>query len=173
MKGYTDEMMAAGKHLDDEDVVCYILTGLDVDFNPFVEAFTAKIEPQTLSDLYFQLLTAKVRVEEQKEFQQQQINVNAAFRGDTGSRGPMRGRCNGASRGGRGGGHSNNDVCGKIYCRYVAKLAMVRLDASSALMQVTQEKTSLQMRPALDTMWTRFGTPTRVLPTTLPLNCTS
>jgi hypothetical protein len=50
MKGFADEVAAAGKRLD--EVICYILAGLDVDFNPFVEAFTAKTEPQTLNDLY-------------------------------------------------------------------------------------------------------------------------
>jgi hypothetical protein len=63
MKGFADEMAAAGKRLDDEDVICYILAGLDVDFNPFVEAFTAKTKPQTLHDLYSQLLIAEAWVE--------------------------------------------------------------------------------------------------------------
>jgi hypothetical protein len=39
MKGFADEMAAAGKRLDDEEVICYILAGLDQEFNPFVEAF--------------------------------------------------------------------------------------------------------------------------------------
>jgi hypothetical protein len=63
MKGYTDEMAGAGKHLDDEEVITYILAGLDIDFNPFVEVFTTKTEPYTLNDLYSQLLTAEARVE--------------------------------------------------------------------------------------------------------------
>jgi hypothetical protein len=45
MKGYADEMATAGKRLYDEDAICYILTDLDFEFNPFVEAFTAKIDP--------------------------------------------------------------------------------------------------------------------------------
>jgi hypothetical protein len=52
MKGFVDEMAAADKRLEDEEVICYILAGLDVDFNPFVEAFTAKTDPQMLHDLY-------------------------------------------------------------------------------------------------------------------------
>jgi hypothetical protein len=44
MKGYVDEMAAVRKCLKDEDVIYYILAGLDFDFNPFVEAFTAKTE---------------------------------------------------------------------------------------------------------------------------------
>jgi hypothetical protein len=45
MKGFTDEMAAAGKRLNDEEVITYILAGLDFEYNPFVEAFTAKTEP--------------------------------------------------------------------------------------------------------------------------------
>jgi hypothetical protein len=52
MKGFTDEMAAVGKHLDDEEVITYILAGLDFEYNPFVEAFMVKTEPQTLNDLY-------------------------------------------------------------------------------------------------------------------------
>jgi hypothetical protein len=36
MTGYADEMVAAKKRLDDEEVITYILTRLDVNFNPFV-----------------------------------------------------------------------------------------------------------------------------------------
>jgi hypothetical protein len=87
MKGFVNEMAVAGKRLEDEEVICYILVGLDVDFNPFVEAFTAKIEPRTLHDLYSQLLIAEARVESQKE--QQQISVHAAYRdGGRGGRAP-------------------------------------------------------------------------------------
>jgi hypothetical protein len=63
MKGFMDEMVAAGKRLDDEDVICYILIGLDFEYNPFVEAFTSKTEAQTLNDLYSQLLMVEARVE--------------------------------------------------------------------------------------------------------------
>jgi hypothetical protein len=45
MKGFTDEMAAADKRLYDEDVICYILVYLNFEFNPFVEAFTAKTDP--------------------------------------------------------------------------------------------------------------------------------
>jgi hypothetical protein len=63
MKGFINEMAAADKRLEDEEVTCYILVGLDFDYNPFIEAITAKTEPQMLNDLYSQLLTAEARVE--------------------------------------------------------------------------------------------------------------
>jgi hypothetical protein len=59
MKGFADELAAAGKCLDDEEVVTYILAGLDFEYNPFVESFITKTKPQMLNDLYSQLLTAE------------------------------------------------------------------------------------------------------------------
>jgi hypothetical protein len=45
MKGIiTDEMAAAGKPLEDEDIISYVLTGLDHDYNLFVENVTGKAE---------------------------------------------------------------------------------------------------------------------------------
>jgi hypothetical protein len=80
MKGFIDEMAVIGKRLDDEVVIYYILAGLDHEFNAFIEAFMAKMELQTLHDLFSQLLTAEARVEAQKELQQHlQLSVNAAF----------------------------------------------------------------------------------------------
>jgi hypothetical protein len=118
MKGFTNEMAAADKRLDDEEVISYILAGLDIDFNPFVEAFTAKTKPQTLNDLYSQLLISEARVEAQKE--QQQINVNAAFRGSgRGGRGHMHGCSDGGFRGCGGGRHGDHG--NKIPCQVYGK----------------------------------------------------
>jgi hypothetical protein len=63
MKGFTDKMAVAAKRLDDDEVICYILVGLDFEFNPFVEVFVSKTEPQTLHDLFSQLLTVEAQVE--------------------------------------------------------------------------------------------------------------
>jgi hypothetical protein len=133
MKGFANEMAAINKRLEDEEVICYILAGLDVDFNPFIEAFTAKTEPQTLNDLYSQLLIAEARVESQKE--QQQISANAAYHGGSrGGHGPMCGHEDGGFRG-RGGGHNGGrgnkgpcQVCGKT--SHSALRCYKRFDAS-------------------------------------------
>jgi hypothetical protein len=125
MKGFIDEMATVGKRLEDEEVICYILAGLDVDFNPFVKAFTAKTEPQTLHDLYSQLLITEARVESQKE--QQHISVHAAYGG--GGRGGH--GDGGFRRGGRNGGRGNKipcQVCGKT--GHSALRCYKRLDAS-------------------------------------------
>jgi hypothetical protein len=66
MRGYADEMAAVEKPLDDDDVVSYILNGLDVDYNSLIEqvnGMTEMISPETL---YSRLLDTEARVVSQK-----------------------------------------------------------------------------------------------------------
>jgi hypothetical protein len=65
MKSYADGMAAAGKQLDDDDIVSYILSGLDAEYNPMVESICTKTEPTTLSDLYAQMLSIEARLDAQ------------------------------------------------------------------------------------------------------------
>jgi hypothetical protein len=51
MRGYADEMAVARKLIDDDDVVSYILNGLDADYNSQIEqvnGMTEMISPETL-----------------------------------------------------------------------------------------------------------------------------
>ena len=52
MKTLADEMASAGRKLEDEELVSYILTGLDLDFDPVVSAVTARVEPISVAELY-------------------------------------------------------------------------------------------------------------------------
>jgi hypothetical protein len=52
-----DEMAAARKVLDQDEMVSYILAGLDLEYNFWVSAMAAYVEPVTLGDLYSQILT--------------------------------------------------------------------------------------------------------------------
>ncbi|WVZ97946.1 hypothetical protein U9M48_043442 [Paspalum notatum var. saurae] len=54
--GLADEMALAGKKLEDEDLVSYILAGLDEDFNPLVTSITTRVEPITVGELYSQMI---------------------------------------------------------------------------------------------------------------------
>jgi hypothetical protein len=96
IKNLADEMAAAGKPLDEEDVISYVLAGLnDEAYNGFVAAITAVIKADkyfSLSDLYSQLLSYDARLEDQNPTSDS--FVNAATRG---GRGGYRG-------GGRSGG---------------------------------------------------------------------
>jgi hypothetical protein len=108
MRGYVDEMVAAGKPLDDDDVVSYILNGLDADYNSLIEqvnGMTKTISPETL---YSRLLDTEARVASQKmQREQYHMVANAAARGGGG-------RNRQANRGGyhdnrSGGGRSNSN----------------------------------------------------------------
>jgi hypothetical protein len=56
MKALGDDMAAAGRKLDDEELVEYILTGLGEDFTLVISAMCARAEPISVGELYTQLL---------------------------------------------------------------------------------------------------------------------
>jgi hypothetical protein len=116
MKGFMDEMVAAGKPLEDENFIAYLLDGLDNDYNSFIENVSTRSDPLSVSDVYAQFLAAKSIFDLQNA--QQQASVNAATRGgrtgsnrgghggDGGNHGGFRGgRSNGEGRGGFGRGY--------------------------------------------------------------------
>jgi hypothetical protein len=51
------------KKLDDEELISYILAGLDYEYNSLVSSIAARVEPVTLSDMYSQLLAFEMRLE--------------------------------------------------------------------------------------------------------------
>jgi len=63
MKSLGDEMAAAGRHLDDDELVEYIITGLGEDFTSLVTALTARVEPISVGELYSQLLNFETRMD--------------------------------------------------------------------------------------------------------------
>jgi hypothetical protein len=80
MKGFTDEMGAAGKPLEDEDFVSHMLAGLDHDYNSFVENSTGKDE-LSLGTLYSGLLATESRLDLQSSQSQSSVNVVVCGRG--------------------------------------------------------------------------------------------
>jgi hypothetical protein len=52
MKALADEMASAGKKLDDEDLISYILAGLDSDFDPVISTVSTRVEAITVGELY-------------------------------------------------------------------------------------------------------------------------
>jgi len=102
MKTLADEMASAGRKLEDEELVSYILTGLDLDFDPVVSAVTARVEPISVAELYTQLISHEQRLE-MRSGDGNQSSANMASRGDRGGSGN---RSGGGGRGGSGGsGH--------------------------------------------------------------------
>jgi hypothetical protein len=61
MKGFTGEMATAGKPLEDDDFISYVMAGLDQDYNSFVENITGKTEI-SMGALYSQLLAAEAQL---------------------------------------------------------------------------------------------------------------
>jgi hypothetical protein len=57
MCALSDEMSAARKALDDEEMVSYILASLDIEYNYVVSAILARVEPISVNELYGQLLS--------------------------------------------------------------------------------------------------------------------
>jgi hypothetical protein len=51
------------KKLDDEELISYILAGLDYEYNSLVSSIAARVEPVTLGDMYSQLLAFEMRLE--------------------------------------------------------------------------------------------------------------
>jgi hypothetical protein len=91
MIGFTDEMAAAGKPLEDEDFISYVLTGLDQNYNSFVDNVTGKTEI-SLSSLFSQFLAAEARLELQSTLQyQSSANTVARGRGSFHGRGGQQG----------------------------------------------------------------------------------
>jgi hypothetical protein len=56
MKALADDMSSMGKKLDDEDLVGYILAGLDNDFDSVISAVTAHVETISVFELCGQLV---------------------------------------------------------------------------------------------------------------------
>jgi hypothetical protein len=56
IKPFVDEMAPAGKAREDEELVSYILAGLDFDYNLIVSAIVTHMEPISVGELYSQLL---------------------------------------------------------------------------------------------------------------------
>jgi hypothetical protein len=96
IKSLADEMATAGKPLENEDVISYVLAGLnDETYIGFVAAITALIKAEktiSLSDVYTQLVSYEARLEDQNPAGGD-MSVNAATRGGHG--GGYCGGCNG------------------------------------------------------------------------------
>ena len=111
MKGLVEELAAAGRKLEDEEMVSYILTGLDQEYNPLVTAVTARVEPITLGELYSQLVSLEQRMELQSGGPNPSANL--ATKGGRGGGNKSRGRGGGGRSGGGGGGRGDRVGSGR------------------------------------------------------------
>jgi hypothetical protein len=105
-------MTSARKSIDDEELVSYILAGLDAEYNYVVSVAVARVEPITVSELYGQLLSF-----ESRQFLLQGLGSTPSVSAAT------RGRC-GFSRGRGNGKHQICQACEKeghidVQCWYM------------------------------------------------------
>jgi hypothetical protein len=85
IKALANEMAAAGKPMDDDDIISYVLAGLYDEYDGFVPAITALIKAEqvvTLSDVYSQFMSYEGRLE--GRVSGSGSSVNAANRGGRG-----------------------------------------------------------------------------------------
>lgn len=96
MRSLGDEMAAAGRPLEDDELVEYILTGLDDDYGSLVSAVLARDELISVSELYSQMLAFEIRMDLRNNGNSFGSSANVANRwGHSG------GRSGRGSRGGR------------------------------------------------------------------------
>jgi len=119
MKSLADDMASAGKRLDDEEVTSYILSGLDIEYNPVVSAVAARTEPITLGELFTQLSSFEQRYA-LLSGHGSGSSANLASRGGRGT-GNNRGRGRGGRGCGRGSGGRGSDSSERTVCQLCRK----------------------------------------------------
>nr|QHU79741.1 hypothetical protein [Oryza coarctata] len=128
MKGFSDEMAAAGRSITDDELVEYILTGLPAEYESLVTSLVTRVESVTIDELYSQLLNFETRMDLVQGGDQNLANMAGRGEGcgnNRGCGGPYHGRGRGPPNGGgrgRGqrsnqqGGGSNNKKQNKPIC---------------------------------------------------------
>lgn len=116
MKSLADDMASAERKLEDVELVSYILTRLDMDFNLVVSVVAARVEPISVQDLYTQLVSFESRMEIHGGGSQSSANMatkggrggggNGSHQGCGSGRGGFGRRYKGGRSGGRGGAPS-------------------------------------------------------------------
>lgn len=165
MKGYADEMAAAGKPLDDEELVSFICTGLDFEYNSVVTSVLARTEPISVTELIVQLLAFEQRLNLYNGSSSSLgSSVNAASRSRGGGR-TNRGRGNrgrGNQGRGRGRGGFGNNFRSKDKCQICKRDNTTPSTATTAMMKtMSLLKRRVPMLPTMEAMaLTQIGTQT-------------
>jgi len=111
MKGLADDMASAGKKIEDEELISYILTGLGDDYESIVTFVSVRAEPISVQELYTQLVAHEQRIEMRNNGGHQSSAI-VAYKGGRGGGnrsvrgcggGGRNGNVNDGGRGGRGG----------------------------------------------------------------------
>ena len=180
MKGYADEMAAAGRKLEDEELISYILSGLDREYDAVVSAVAARVEPISAGELFTQLTSFESRMEMKNGGGGYQSSANMVAKGGRGNGNNFRGGIAGAEEvvvasivEAKGFATVAAPPISKLasFARYVARRAMARPSATSAMMKGTRDlHRSRHRRQPLPMALTPTGTWTVEPPTTSHLS---
>ena len=169
MKKLGDELAAAGKVIEDDEMVTLILAGLDFDYNPLVQSVVTRPTPISVSELYSQMLAYDSRLELLQENHnngyQSSANSTSRGRGSSRGRGGRGGRCGcgPANGGGRGNGGPKQQqgststtkplcqICGKPNHEVVQ--CWHRYDESYQRQQISKTAGSATTGYGVDTNW--------------------
>lgn len=118
MKNLGNELAAAGKRVDDDEMVSFILAGLDFEYNPIISSVLGHTYPIPLSDLYAQVIAYETRLQMLQDHhnsnggQQFQSSANMPSRSRGGNYNSRdRGNFGRGGKGGRGSsGQSNSNT---------------------------------------------------------------
>ncbi len=108
MRALGDDMTAAGKVVDNEDLISYIIAGLDDTYEPVISSIVGKSEPMSFGEAFSQLLSFE-QCNNLRHGGESSANLANRGCGTTGGNGGQRGRGgNNRGRGGNGGNNSAN-----------------------------------------------------------------
>ena len=100
MKGLADEMTAADKKLEDDEIVSYVLMGLSEEFDSVVTGVGNRTEPISLQELQAQLVSHEQRCELHDD---RSHSINIATKGTRIGGGSYNNQHGGGHDGGHGG----------------------------------------------------------------------
>uniref|UniRef100_A0A8R7UR69 Retrovirus-related Pol polyprotein from transposon TNT 1-94 n=1 Tax=Triticum urartu TaxID=4572 RepID=A0A8R7UR69_TRIUA len=114
MRSLSDELAMAGKPLLEEELISFIVAGLDMDYQPLISALDVRTEPLSVDDLFGMVANFDQRME---LFQGTcarafKSSANSASRGRGGA---PKGDYRNSPKGGNGGGNSNYNNGGGGY----------------------------------------------------------
>jgi hypothetical protein len=81
MRSLTDEMAIAGRVIEEEELVEYILAGLGQEYDPIMSVVITKTEPVPINELYSQLLAYETRRDMMNGHEGGGSSVNSASHG--------------------------------------------------------------------------------------------
>jgi hypothetical protein len=100
MKTLGDEMAVVGRKLEDDELVEYILTGLDEEYDSLASNVLSCTDPISVSELYSLMLAFEIRVDLHTKGNSSRSSTNTTSHGCGHGGGP--GRSSQGNRGGRG-----------------------------------------------------------------------